>query len=799
MKPRLVAIAVLISVIALTAFVDNAARSAHVTQVEAEVAATADSLVRTLSDVVVRESASVETLSAFVEITAGDPDRLSSDFPVFAAALMDVAPMIRSVQLGPDAILEYVYPLAGNEQASRLDLLADPDRRELLEPAIESGETVIQGPVELVQGGLGLIVRRPVYEPDGSFWGFAAIVLDWPAIAAETGIDATGGSHAAGLRRAGSTEIIAGNPEAFDGHYVDRTLRVGGTDTTWTLAMRPIDGWPVTAPTTSTLWISGVLIALLSAIGVAELLSRPEALKAERQKALDDLAFAEARYEATFQHAGVGIAIVDSGGSVVSANRAFKLIVGHDVDRAMAEVKLTDFVHPGDIGELARRSGYVVENGGVVEMELRLLRADGQRLCRAQVTTIQTDASILYVGVLEDVTERRAAEAALAQSEARYRHLFDAAPVAIQRQDFSLVKERLDQFRAEGIDITAIVEDEDTVAELVGLIRVQDANPLARSLNHELDYGSQAIDLRGLISDKTRASFISNLQAVWNGSKTVSIPVSRTTPDGRQLHLDLRWQPVPMGDDLDYSQVIVTISDVTHLVDTKRRLQDLLASKDRFLATVAHELRTPLTSIVGFAHELKDGGAELTEADREEYLGLVAQNSIEMADLIEDLLVVAREEVGEVHIAATDVDVPAEVDHVLRLMQNQDIRCSVPEGDHIAHADPSRVRQILRNLITNAIRYGGDDVSVSVSRGEGYIYIDVADDGEALSPAEVSQIFEPYQKLTESPSAPGSIGLGLTVSLALARAQNGDITCERHDNRNVFRLSLPRAYVAQPR
>lgn len=553
--------------------------------------------------------------------------------------------------------------------------------------------------------------------------------------------------------------------------------------------MQPAGGWPTRAPTTSTLWITGSLIALIGAFGVAELLGRPEALRVERERALRDLALAEARYEATFQNAGVGIVIADPGGSVVSANQAFKGIVGDESDLSGRSV--AEFIHPDDLFELRRLSRHIVDSGQVVEWEVRLLRAGEERWCRVRMTTLGAEPAPFFIGVVEDITARRAAEAALAESEIRHRHLFQAAPIAIQRQDFSEVKRRLDELRSDGVeDLEQYLSDTDALAELVALIRVTDANPAAIELNARLGSASASEDLRELLTDEARQSFIANLLAIWERLESVSIPVSPTTADGQQMHLDLKWQPVPIGGSLDYSQVMVTINDVTHLTETQRRLEDLLASKDRFLASVAHELRTPLTAVVGFAQELS-GGRSMTDSERGEFIALVAQNSIEMSHLIEDLLVVARAEIGEVHVVSEIVDVRSEVAAVLRLLPDHGVEVHESGDSASAIADPSRVRQIVRNLVTNALRYGGGDVSVGISRSNGQVFVDVADDGAPISPRDALRIFEPYQRLQGSASAPGSIGLGLTVSRALARVQGGDVEVRREGNRNVFRLSLP--------
>ena len=236
---------------------------------------------------------------------------------------------------------------------------------------------------------------------------------------------------------------------------------------------------------------------------------------------------------------------------------------------------------------------------------------------------------------------------------------------------------------------------------------------------------------------------------------------------------------------------------MSDLVEAKRGLQELLASKDRFLASVAHELRTPLTSIVGFAHELKDSES-LSPAEQAEFVGLIAQNSVELAHLIEDILVVARAEIGEVNIEPQTVDLGDEVAVVLRLL-SQGMSVHLPERPVLAHADPARVRQILRNLVSNACRYGGEDVSITLGTAADSVFVDVSDNGPEIAAADVNLIFEPYQKPSESPSLPGSIGLGLPVSRALAQAQGGDVTLRRESGRNVFRLLLSAAAATADR
>jgi len=109
-----------------------------------------------------------------------------------------------------------------------------------------------------------------------------------------------------------------------------------------------------------------------------------------------------------------------------------------------------------------------------------------------------------------------------------------------------------------------------------------------------------------------------------------------------------------------------------------------------------------------------------------------------------------------------------------------------------AQADPKRLRQIIRNLVSNAIRYGGASVEVT-TRTEGSVAIlEVADDGPELSPADRERMFLPYERIRQENVPSGSIGLGLAVARTLSGLMGGTLDVTRANGRNVFRLMLSR-------
>ena len=118
------------------------------------------------------------------------------------------------------------------------------------------------------------------------------------------------------------------------------------------------------------------------------------------------------------------------------------------------------------------------------------------------------------------------------------------------------------------------------------------------------------------------------------------------------------------------------------------------------------------------------------------------------------------------------------------------------KGTGHAVADPIRVKQIVRNLLVNASRYGGESVRVSVLEKRDVAVVEVADDGSGISSEAAIRIFEPYERADRTASAAGSIGLGLTVSRTLARLMDGDLEYQRRDGWSIFVLSLPLDAVA---
>jgi signal transduction histidine kinase len=263
-----------------------------------------------------------------------------------------------------------------------------------------------------------------------------------------------------------------------------------------------------------------------------------------------------------------------------------------------------------------------------------------------------------------------------------------------------------------------------------------------------------------------------------------------------------RLGPIHTFDEADHSLIEAMAQHASLTIERLRLTESLqsevetnhalLESKDHLLASVSHELRTPLTGILGFAELVRDSGNEMDDTDRQSMVGAIAAEALDLSNLVEDLLTAAKSSAGKLTITPTAIELRAVVDRVLEAHAPSPPRTVQVRGDLVpAVADPARVRQVVRNLLTNAERYGGESILVTIRSDAHYSYISVADDGSGVDSPDAESIFGAYQSAHQPAGRIASVGIGLTISRALARLMRGDLTYRRESGWTIFELTLP--------
>lgn len=234
------------------------------------------------------------------------------------------------------------------------------------------------------------------------------------------------------------------------------------------------------------------------------------------------------------------------------------------------------------------------------------------------------------------------------------------------------------------------------------------------------------------------------------------------------------------------------IARTEELRSAMARLEDLVRAKDIFIASVSHELRTPLTAVLGFASELAAESSRLTPDEVAASARIIAEQATDLSAIIEDLLVAARRDIQAVSVLSEEVAIVDEIHAVIRVMNPADqARIGPVEGQLLVRADRLRVRQILRNLLNNAVRHGGPNIQVELGAWNGFSTVTVLDDGTGIPPEFQAGMFEPYFHGVGDPGQPASIGLGLAVSRFLARLMEGEVDFVPQATGTGVRLSLP--------
>jgi len=374
----------------------------------------------------------------------------------------------------------------------------------------------------------------------------------------------------------------------------------------------------------------------------------------------------------------------------------------------------------------------------------------------------------------------------------RYQMLFEESPAAALEEDWS---EAVEYVRSEYAGKPARIRQfllayPAVVRRAVGRARILRANDAALRL---LDISSPArlLGYRDpeIVTDENIDSFVSALVCLYEGGRSWEREVPLRNRSG-----DLRWllyRSVDTSTGVRGSTIVSGLADITHIKEKSAAMAEVVRAKDEFVANVSHELRTPLTAVIGLTSELANDVA-FRDSEAAELLQLVASQAAEMANIVDDLLVAARAEVGTVTIERQPVDLTVELQATLEGLA-MSVETAVAMTPPV-YADPRRVRQILRNMLTNAQRYGGPNCRVVMGTLRDSVWLEVRDDGTGIPDEEAAHIFEPYV----TSGGKESVGLGLAVARQLARLMGGDLAHERSAAETVFRLRLPMADVTQP-
>jgi PAS domain S-box-containing protein len=479
----------------------------------------------------------------------------------------------------------------------------------------------------------------------------------------------------------------------------------------------------------------------------------------------------EHQFQALMEHATGLVAVLDAQQVCRYASPSFARLLGYAPRDLMGRVP-TGLVHPDDLQAL--RVSMALDRtraGDAREAECRVRHANGTYRWLRMVATNQLQDPIIQGIILTayDVTDRRAAEEALRQSEQDYRHIFEHATDAI----------------------FMFTPEDGTILDVNG-----QACALYR-LSREEFIGS-TLWARSIDPAVTRM----HVQAVLASRAQMHFETTHYRGDGTTVQVEVTTSLIKFGG----REVMLSINrDVTERAQALQAAEDLARMRADFLSSISHELRTPLTAALGFAELLQERWDTLGDAVRRDKVDRIVMATRRQHHLVDQLLEVVR--LDNDTIRNDTIRVRHDDLEIGRLIEEAAEEVRVTYGGAAVLLDGSqtlgvcgdagRIVQIMSNLVDNALKYSPEDSRVEVqweASGD-MVLVRVRNFGQGIPEEGRSMLFTRFGRVPGSAIRAGRVGtgLGLFIGRRLARAMGGDLDLESTGTEGTtFLLTLPR-------
>ena len=503
-------------------------------------------------------------------------------------------------------------------------------------------------------------------------------------------------------------------------------------------------------------------------------------------------------------------------GYVRQVNSACTAVLGWS-PQEVCNRPFVDFIHPEDRATVMGEVAKVVQGIATSELDLRLLCKDGSYKWLSFLGFSVPEEGLMY-GMARDLTQRRLAESALQDSEGRLRAILEAAADAIvtvndagEIESFNPAAERMFGYSAHdavGRNISILMSG--------AYANWHDSNLTSAAGRKGMPISSR--EATGQRKDGSRFPIELSVSAADLGGRHVYTGILRDISERKRSEAALRdYMRIAEDTRKRLEQQARELESNSQQLQSVRNQAELASNtKSEFLANMSHEIRTPLTAILGFAEVLL---GSVTTSEAVSAADTIKRNGEYLLSILNDILDLSRVEAGKIHIESMTVSPAQVVAEVVSLMRvradakglyiNVVYDGPVPET---IETDPTRFRQILINLVGNAVKFtevGGVQIRVGLLAPTGVepkLAVTVVDTGIGMSRDERERLFRPFTQADASTTRRfGGTGLGLTISKRLAESLGGTLAVESASGhgstftftidtgslRNVANLHLP--------
>jgi PAS domain S-box-containing protein len=482
----------------------------------------------------------------------------------------------------------------------------------------------------------------------------------------------------------------------------------------------------------------------------------------KRERAEETLRESEEKYRALIETTGTGYVIIDAQGRVIDANPEYVRLTGR---RALQEIlghRVTEWAAQHDLARTAEGVQRCAELGFVRNLEIEHVSGDGKSTpVEVNATVVPAAGGVRIVGLCRDITERKRTEQALREAEEQFRSLFVSTPLPTFLWDL----------------------------ETLQYLEVNDA-----AVSHSGYSRDELLRMRvtDLLPPEAAPGVLSQMQVLRTQSRDRGQGRHRLK-DGRVVDVEADAHALHFR---GRRAVLAVVQDIT---ERKRAEAEILAAKEaaeaanraksNFLAAMSHEIRTPMNAIVGMTDLVLD--TDLSRQQRDD-LNTVKASADFLLNIINDILDFSKIEARKLDLECIEFSLKDSVDAAVKSLgvraaeKNLELVCRYEHDVPAAvRGDPGRLRQVLVNLIANAVKFTEHgEVMVQVAKlsetaKDVQLHFSVSDTGMGIPREKQKTIFEAFTQADASSTRRfGGTGLGLTISSQLVEIMGGRIWVE---------------------